>query len=109
MDIVNNLEQILNFVNYNIKLRVLKYYKDNGNNSRYSNLYETYLKNSNLIFENNQYKLMPEEADKIENSLGEIKPSIISFLNLLDNCRENNNYDTTFSMGKKIVFYTQII
>ena len=50
--------------------------------------------------EKNQIEIKREQQEKGE---AECKSKLIGFLNLIDNCRRNNDYDTSASMSKKIV------
>jgi hypothetical protein len=44
-----------------------------------------------------------ETKEKLSKAEGDIKQNIVGYLNLIQNCKTMNNYDTSTSMNKKIV------
>jgi hypothetical protein len=113
----NFLPEYLDFFDSHLKLKLLDFYLDLGNNIELLKKYkseelirtslfdkqEEYFKSDiNITAKINENK---ENLVKLEN---EKKQKIIGYLNLIENLRNNNNYDTSSSISKKIVIINKL-
>jgi hypothetical protein len=55
------------------------------------------------LFQPEEYDLIFQSGESENKKEDQCKNSIIGFLNLMDNCRKNNNFDMGSSISKKIV------
>jgi hypothetical protein len=110
---VSELPPYINFLDSHLKLKVLEFYISKGNNKQSKDIYKEVLFKTGL--EKQQTELLKkhnldesntvnEIKDKLKISENELKQHIVGYLNLIQNCKTQNNYDTSTSMNKKIVF-----
>lgn len=115
-----NLPEYIHFIDPHLKIIILDFYlsKNTGNNEnilkqKKQELFKTYLFDQQKKFldenkslsDENDYQLIEKNKEKLEKDETEIKEKIIGFLNLLEQCRNINDYDTSTSMNKKIVYF----
>jgi hypothetical protein len=106
------LPEYFDFFDSHLKLIVLDFYSQNNiykehiQKLRTEILANTYLFNRQEEISKNDLKEMnriKENKEKVQLSEDEIKQKIIGYLNLIENAKNNNNYDTSSSINKKIV------
>jgi hypothetical protein len=106
------LPEYFDFFDSHLKLIVLDFYlKNNINKEPLQKLKADILSNTNLFTQQEEYfknvgkevNIIKELKEKVEQSEADIKQKIIGYLNMIENAKNNNNYDTTSSINKKIV------
>lgn len=98
------------FFDSHLKLLLLDFYINNGINKEYYNKLKTEVVSNTYLFEkqmNNttELKTIEEMKAKVENTENDLKQKIIGYLNLIENAKSSNNYDTSSSINKKIVHF----
>ena len=108
----NFLPEYIDFLDSHLRLLVLDFYLEKGINREFitklkseilsrTNLFETQEK----IFkdDNNELNKIKQYKEKLEIRENELKQKIMGYLNMIENAKNNNNYDTSSSINKKIV------
>ena len=106
------LPEYFDFFDSHLKLIVLDFYLQNNiNKEPLQKLKAEILSNTNLFTQQEEYfknvgkemNIIKELKEKVEQNEADIKQKIIGYLNMIENAKNNNNYDTTSSINKKIV------
>jgi hypothetical protein len=112
MNVSDQLPKYINFIDTHLKLKVLNFYlTKNQSDENLTKLYKAELFKTGLESLQNdfiqKYKINDidnkERNEKIKKDENELKQNIFGYLNLIENCKQINNYDTSQSMNKKIV------
>ncbi len=109
----NQQPEYYDFFDSHLKLILLEFFIQKGINKEYNSKIRTEVLANTYLFEkqseyfkdsNNDLKRIEELKIKVENNENDFKQKIIGYLNLIENAKSSNNYDTSSSINKKIVY-----
>jgi hypothetical protein len=113
----NSLPEYLDFFDSHLKLIILDFYLAHGYNNEFISKIKSEVLSKTSLFtqqenffkddnnELNKIKEKKENSDKVENNS---KQKIIGYLNMIENIKNNSNYDTSSAINKKIVYIVYI-
>jgi hypothetical protein len=109
----NQQPEYYDFLDSHLKLHLLEFFIQNGINKEYNSKIRTEVLSNTYLFNkqseyfrdnNNELKRIEELKIKVENNENDLKQKIVGYLNLIENAKSSNNYDTSSSINKKIVY-----
>ncbi len=108
----NFLPEYIDFFDSHLRLLVLDFYLEKGINREFITKLKSEILSRTYLFEtqekffkddSNELNNIRENKEKLESKENELKQKIMGYLNMIENAKNSNNYDTTSSINKKIV------
>jgi hypothetical protein len=112
MNVSESLPEYFDFFDSHLKLLILDFYtQNNSNKETLTKLKSEVLSSTNLFTQqelffkddSNMLNKLKESRENTEKAENDTKQKIIGYLNLIENAKSSNNYDTSSSINKKIV------